>query len=167
MPRSVSRRAVGSEASTPMSEIVVARDALEKRAMHAFLQSHGVPLQGSVDFQAMGVVRDGSLIAVVAFNGFCGRVCSMHVAGDGGHWISRALLDAVFDYPFRQLDLAAVLAPIAASNEHALRFDTHLGFTEAHRVPEGWARGVDLIILEMRREACRYLKGARDEQQAA
>ena len=151
-----------------MNEIVVAQTEDAKRIAHDFLRAHDVPLHLSDDFQAFGVMREGELIAVVGYNGFCGRICQMHVAGDGGHWVNRALLNAAFDYPFRQLDLVAVLSPIAASNERALRFDKHVGFTEVHRVPEGWAHGDDLIILEMRREACRYLaRTERHERQAA
>lgn len=152
-----------------MSEIVIARNGTARQAMHAFLGAHGVPLPYSSDFQAIGVVRDGHLVAVVAFNNFCGRVCSMHVAGAGGHWISRKLLNVVFDYPFRQLDMVAVLVGVGEDNERAIGFDKHLGFQEVHRVREGAARGVDLVVLELRRADCRYIGTnvvERDEREA-
>jgi hypothetical protein len=153
--------------ATMASEIVVARAPTEKIAMLGFLRAHGVPLQVTDDFQALGVVRDGHLIAVVAFNTFCGRTCSMHVAGDGGHWVNRELLKASFAYPFKQLDLVSVLSPVAADNERGLKFEKHLGFEEVLRVPEGWAHGVDLVLLELQRARCRWIEGEANEQQAA
>lgn len=131
--------------------------------MWEFLNEHGVRLHKSEDFQAIGRVGvGGDLIGVVAYNGFCGRVCSMHMAGVG-NWVSREFILAAFSYPFKQLDMLAVISPIAESNHRALRFDKHFGFREVHRVPDGYEEGVDLIFLEMRKEDCRYLDEVKRE----
>lgn len=135
-------------------------DTIPKKelALH-FLRERGVLLHRSDDFQALVRISDVTqqIIGVVAFNGFCGNVCSVHLAGDG-NWVSREFIRKVFDYPFRQLNLVAIVAPIAATNERALRFDKHFGMREVHRIKDGWEAGVDLILLEMRKEDCRYLE---------
>jgi RimJ/RimL family protein N-acetyltransferase len=141
------------------SVIIVAKDEATKWAMWKFLHDHGVTLHQSADFQAIGRMSDVTHepMGVVAYNGFCGRVCSMHIAGEG-NWISREFIRAAFDYPFRQLELEAVLSPLAATNHRAMKLDTHFGFREVHRVENGWEPGIDLVILQLRRSDCRYLE---------
>jgi L-amino acid N-acyltransferase YncA len=141
-----------------VSFVVSALTVQEKMTMLGFLHTHDVRLPPSGDFQAFGSVSEttNTLMGVVAFNGFWGHVCTMHTAGEG-NWISRKLIWRSFDYPFRQLGLRAVLAPVAASNERALRFDRKIGFKEVHRVSEGWDAGDDLIVLQLLREDCHWL----------
>lgn len=141
-----------------MGYVVTALTPAEKMTMLTFLHEHNVHLPPSGDFQAFGTVSPvtDSLLGVVAFNGFWGRVCTMHTAGEG-NWVSRRLIWRCFDYPFRQLNMQAVLAPVAASNERALKFDQRLGFREVHRVANGWGDGDDLIILQLARNECIWL----------
>lgn len=142
-----------------MSFVVTALKIEEKLAMLSFLHAHDVHLPPSGDFQAFGTVSedDKSLLGVVAFNGFWGHVCTMHTAGEG-NWVTRRLIWQSFDYPFRQLGLKAVLAPVAANNHKALKFDTRLGFKEVHRIKDGWDDGVDLIILQLLYDECHWLR---------
>lgn len=138
--------------------IVVALNPAEKETAIQFLHAHGVMLHRSDDFQAIGRLNsEGRLIGVVAFNGFCGNVCQVHLAGDG-NWVSREFIKAVFNYVFNQLNLVAIVAPIAANNLRALKFDLHFGMKEVHRVKDGWEAGVDLIILQMLKSECKYLR---------
>ena len=141
-----------------MSFVVTALTPAEKMAMLSFLHAHDVHLPPSGDFQAFGTVSQATdtLLGVVAFNGFWGHVCTMHTAGEG-NWVSRQLIWRSFDYPFRQLNMQAVLAPVASSNARALKFDQRLGFREVHRVADGWDAGDDLIILQLKRDECLWL----------
>jgi len=141
-----------------MSYVVTALTTEEKVATLDFLSEHGVHLPASGDFQAFGSVSSttNNLMGVVAFNGFWGRVCTMHTAGDG-NWVNRQLLWRSFDFPFRYLGLQAVIAPVAASNARALKFDQKIGFKEVHRIPNGWADGDDLIVLQLLRADCHWL----------
>jgi hypothetical protein len=141
-----------------MSYVVTALTPQEKMSMLGFLHAHDVNLPPSGDFQAFGSVSENakSLLGVVAFNGFWGHVCTMHTAGEG-NWVTRKLIWRAFDYPFRQLGLQAVLAPVAASNTRALKFDQKMGFKEVHRIVNGWAEDDDLIVLQLLREDCHWL----------
>jgi RimJ/RimL family protein N-acetyltransferase len=138
--------------------IVVANTDASKWAMYNFLKGRGVHLSRSEDFQAIGRLSAHSqeLIGVVAFNNFVGNVCSIHLAGDG-NWVSREFIRAVFDYPFRQLSVVAMIAPVPGNNHKALKFDTHFGFRVIHTVRDGWEKGVDLHLLQLRKEDCRWL----------
>ena len=140
--------------------IVTSNTDKAKWAMFLFLHSHGVELARSEDFQAVGRLNAaGKLIAVVGYNGFSGRMCCMHVAGDG-NWINRELLFMAFHYPFVQADMVELTALVAGDNARALRLDKRLGFTERYIIPDGWCPLVDLHVLSMRRQDCRWINGA-------
>lgn len=107
---------------------------------------------------AIGLQRDGELVAGVLYEDFNGANVIMHVASDGtGAWLTKDYLRTCFAYPFEQLGCKRVTGIVPSSNEKALAFDTHLGFeveavlTEAH--PDG-----DLVVLSMRRDDCRWLR---------
>lgn len=102
------------------------------------------------------VNRDGKILGVVGFDGWNGASCQMHVAGEG-NWINRDLIRATFDYAFNVAGLKVVLGLVPSGNDKALRFDKHIGFTEIARIKGGHPDGA-LVILELRRENCRYLR---------
>jgi len=127
-----------------------------------FMRARGVDISPSEDLRLIAHSDSrGQIDAVVAYNGWTYRVCSMHVAGDGGRWIDRQMLRVCFDYAFNQGDRVAVYGQVASNNEAALRLDKHLGFREVHRICDAVSNGVDLVILEMRREDCRWLRDRR------
>ena len=134
--------------------------------MLEFLRVRGVVLPWSLDLRMIGRVDSkGKLCGVVAYNGFVGATCCIHCAGDDSNWASPEFLYASFDYPFNKCKLVAVFGTLASNNLQALRLDQHLGFRQVHIVPQGWDSENDLIILEMRRENCRWLKEDSDGEQ--
>jgi L-amino acid N-acyltransferase YncA len=104
----------------------------------------------------IGQVENGILRAVVGYDHFTGKSCQMHVAGTGKTWMTRELLFAVFDYPFRELGLNVVLGIVDSSNADGLAFNRRIGFREVHRVVNGHPDG-DLVIFEMQKADCRWL----------
>ncbi len=80
----------------------------------------------------------------------------MHVASNGGP-PPRSLIRAVFRYAFENLKCKVLFGIVEESNEAALRLDRWLGFREVYRVAGCANDGGDLILLEMRREKCRWL----------
>jgi hypothetical protein len=62
---------------------------------------------------------------------------------------------AYYVYDFCGRDLMIGLVP--ASNEKALKLDKHIGFEEVYRVKDGYDVDVDYVILELRKENCRWL----------
>ena len=128
-------------------------------AVMAFMETHAVRVPPSKDFRAFATVSaTGDLLGAVALNNWWGRVCTAHIASVGGHWGNRELIWRTFDFVFRYADRRAIIAPVQASNERALKVNKKLGFKEASRVPDGWADGDDLIFMQLLREDCRWLE---------
>ena len=107
--------------------------------------------------KAIGLERDGELVAGVVFDNYVGRSMCIHVAGDGGHWLTRSFLREVFGYVFDQASVHKLIGPVDSTNAAARRFDEHLGFV-AEAVLKDASRDGDLILYTMTRQQCRFLK---------
>ncbi len=107
-------------------------------------------------FEAIGLERDGDLLAVVVYNLWSGADIAMHVAAmPGRRWMTRGFLRAVFRYPFVQLGCRRVTGYVPASNADALRFDAHLGFRHEGVMREALDNGEDVILYGLLREDAR------------
>ena len=97
----------------------------------------------------------GAIMGVVGFDGYNGASVMMHCAGEG-NWLSRSMLWAIFDYPFRLMQCNVVIGLVPSGNHAALRLNKHVGFKLA-TVLEGAHPDGALLLLTMRRDECRYL----------
>lgn len=99
--------------------------------------------------------EDGSVWGCVVYDRVSKFNCEMHMAGDPG-WVSKAMLKAAFAYPFRQLGLDRVTGLVASDDEYVLALDKRMGFVEEGRMREALGPGIDIVILGMKRDECRY-----------
>lgn len=112
----------------------------------------------SDDLRVIGLVRNDCLCAAVGYNGFNDGMCFMHSAVDSPSSITKESLRAIFEYPFKQLNLKYILATVHSGNHMAMRVNAKAGFKEVHRLKDASARGGDIVILQLVPEDCRYLK---------
>jgi RimJ/RimL family protein N-acetyltransferase len=111
-------------------------------------------------FRAIAAEDQGRIVGMVGFDGWTPNSVTMHVALDSPACL-RSLLPEIFDYAFRQAGKGLALGIIPAGNERSVNLAKRVGFREAYRVRDGWSVGEDLIVLEMRREECRWIPQAR------
>lgn len=97
---------------------------------------------------------------MVAYASWTPNSVQMHVAIDTPI-AGRHLLVPAFEYPFTQGGCGLVTGLIAANNARSIKLAKRLGFRQAHRIKDGWSVGVDLILHEMTRDECRWLRPAR------
>lgn len=103
---------------------------------------------------------DGKLAGGVVYdNHHPGVSIEMHVAGFHPSWVSRDLIKAVFEYPFKELEVQRIFGRVPASNVRALEFDRKFGLEEIARVP-GVFRDSDQVILCLERHNCRFLEAS-------
>jgi RimJ/RimL family protein N-acetyltransferase len=105
----------------------------------------------------------GKLMGVVGYDGFNGASAEMHCAGEG-NWLSRKMLYAVFDYPFRVCGLEVVLIQVASGNVESLKLVTHVGF-KVEAIINGAHPDGALWILSMNRKECRFFKETSNGQE--
>lgn len=134
-----------------MVEFETVRQAALAEWLHARIGYVGTP-----NMRCLGAVRDGRLIGCVGYDDWNGASCQMHMAGEPG-WFTREFLRAAFRYPFVDGDCRVVLGIVDGQNERALDINRRLGFEQVARIEEGSPTGA-LVIMQMRRERCRWLK---------
>ncbi len=108
--------------------------------------------------QAIGLQRNGELVAAVLYDNYNGNSVSMHVASDGSRsWMNKSFLLMAFDLPFNRWRVNKIIGLVDSTNHEARSFDENLGFILEHTITGAGARG-DLLIYTMTRQQCRFLK---------
>ena len=108
-------------------------------------------------FYAMGVARDGEIIAGVVFNNFNGANATCHIAITRFTRMSPKLFEAVCDYAFNFCKLKRITGMVPSNEPKILAFDKHLGFEEEFVMKDG-APGADMHVLVMWPDTCRWLR---------
>lgn len=107
--------------------------------------------------EALGLVRDGEVLAGVVFEDYTGVAVSVHIAIGDKHAPVRQLFIAACEYAYNQLGVNKVVGLVSTANLAALSLDLRIGFT-----PEAIIKGIypdgDLVILSMSKEDCRWLR---------
>lgn len=123
-----------------------------------FAQSLIVGLRRSEDMRAIGLRRDGHLVAAAVYDGFNGQNIWVHLAGiPGKRWMTREFLRAGFAYPFLVCGVQRLSGYVNASNTEARRLNEHFGY-QVEAILRGAAHdGGDVLIYVMWRKDCRYV----------
>jgi hypothetical protein len=140
--------------------IVVPQSEQQLQAMAAFMQ-HYANVAPAVGTHFIGWVSedDGKLKFLVCFNAFMGKVCQIHVAAvENWHFTPKQMLKATFDYAFSVLGRERLIGIVNGNNEKALKYDEHLGFKEAYRMPGMHDDGGDIVLMTMDRADCKYFE---------
>lgn len=104
--------------------------------------------------QALGLERDGRLIAGVWYEDYNQRSVMAHIAIQGR--ITREFLFSIFDYPFRQMGVSKIVSPVTENNADSINLLEKFGFIESARLKDIHPSG-DMIFYIMDRENCKYL----------
>jgi hypothetical protein len=109
------------------------------------------------DFYAMGVERDGALVAGVVFNNYNGRNATAHMAVAKITRLLPLLLAHAAQYAFVHCNLERITALVDTDNKKALRFDSKIGWEEEFLMQRA-GQVADLQVFVMWRESCPWLK---------
>lgn len=106
------------------------------------------------DYKAIGVFDGDTLLGAVIFDAFTRQDCNLHICVQDRRCVSRRIIRAVFDYPFRQLSLARVSVQVLESNSASLEFVQRLGFIYegAKRLP-----AMKQLLFGLQRHECHWL----------
>lgn len=107
--------------------------------------------------RAIGVEKDGKLIAAVIYTNYRDHMIEMHIASVDKRWATRHNLKVFFSYPFSQLKLDRVQAITAASNEGAISMLGRLGFSREGYHPKAYDGGVDAISFGLLKPDCKWI----------
>lgn len=94
----------------------------------------------------------------IGYTSFLGKTCQMHVVNFKKKYTPRKLLNAAFDYPFNRCGCEIVFGIVNSNNKEAMRYDWHLGFKEANRFVGAHDDGGDIVLFQMNKADCRWIK---------
>jgi RimJ/RimL family protein N-acetyltransferase len=94
----------------------------------------------------------------MGYTAFIGKTCQMHMVNLKGGYTPKKLLFSAFDYPFNYRNLEKVFGLVDSNNIKAMEYDQKLGFKEAIRFAEMHDSGGDLVVFEMNKADCRWIK---------
>lgn len=137
----------------PLTQLLYGHDKIVaawvcERAPHA--------QNGLRDPVTIGVVRDGALIAAVAYSEYRGHSIEVSMASTDPRWATRRTLKAIFSYPFVQLPCERLTAYTGESMTHVRQFLERLGFQQEGIVRRGFADD-NAVIYGMLKEECRWI----------
>lgn len=100
---------------------------------------------------------DGAFLGGVVLTDCTGAVLTMHAGAVSERWLARDLLWIMFHFPFVQLGVRSVIAPVARTNAHAMSFVSKVGFELDTVIKDVFPGGDDMMVMRMWREKCRWL----------
>jgi RimJ/RimL family protein N-acetyltransferase len=133
--------------------------SLEAKNVAASILLKEIGVQPCGDLQALFWTDENSKIEwVVGFTAFIGKTCQMHVINLVESYTPKGLLFGAFDYPFNFLGVEKIIAIVNSLNTRAMNYDKKLGFTEVVCLKGMHDDGGDLVVLEMNKADCRWIK---------
>lgn len=79
-------------------------------------------------YKVIAAFEGERLLGAVVFDAFTDKDCNLHIRVEDKRCVSRRVIRAIFDYPFRQMKLERVSVQVMADNEKSLEFVQRLGF---------------------------------------
>lgn len=108
-------------------------------------------------FKSIGQLdEDYELVAAVGYDMWTPNSVQMHIWIPRPSLVTRTFIREGFRYPFEYKGLVVGLTP--GNNAAALHFNRRVGFKEVYRMKDAWDVGVDVVVQEMRKEDCRWLR---------
>lgn len=98
------------------------------------------------------------IVAMVSFDNWTYNSVQLHLAIEKPMILRHGMLEEIADYVYTQAERDIILAVIPANNEKSLKLVKNIGLEAVYTVQDGYAKGVDYILLELRKENCRWLK---------
>jgi len=112
------------------------------------------------DAKGITAISDsGEILAVCMMDSWTEGSVQLHVAVDNNIALKNyTFISEVFDYIFNVGDRLTALGFVSSENTKALlAFKRRLGFKELARIKDGHKKGIDTVILELRREDCKWI----------
>lgn len=139
-------------------------NTLELRNLAAKILQNEIGVQPCGDLQAIfWADESGKIEWVVGFTAFIGKTCQIHVVALKGGYTPKQFLKAAFDYPFNHCNLDKMFGIVNSKNLKAMEYDQKLGFKEAIRFAGVHDDGGDIVVFEMNKADCRWIRERKNE----
>jgi hypothetical protein len=97
------------------------------------------------------------VVLAIGYNNFVCKVVHGHFYCSDPTVVTRSIIKRAFEYAFRDAGVEHILGYINSDNSKSLSIARRLGFEEKLVIPNG-GDGCDLVLVDMSRDGCRWLK---------
>lgn len=104
--------------------------------------------------ETIGLEKNGDLVAGVWYEDWNPQSITTHIAITGT--ITKRFLSVIFDYPFIQLGVQKIIAPVLEDNSDSIKLVTKMGFKEEARLQNVHPLG-DMLFFILNKNDCKYL----------
>lgn len=115
-----------------------------------------VELLPTANLKGITLLVNNEPVIIVGYDGWTDGSVVMHQWIKSPRYVGRDILREAFRYPFGIGGLQCVLGTVRSDNPKALELDRRLGFETAVVIPDGYGKGVDLHLLHLSRDKCRW-----------
>ena len=143
--------------------MVVGAQTPEQKQLAADILFNEIGVKSTCDLQAIFWVNPETMQPdwVIGFDSFIGKTCQIHVVNRKKKYTPRALLKAVFEYPFEKIGIEILLGVVNSKNVEAMKYDQNLGFKEVNRFEGMHEDGGDIVLFAMKKEDCRFIRSSK------
>lgn len=139
--------------------MLVAANTQELKNIATKILLNEIGVQPCGDLQAIfWANKENQIEWVVGYTAFIGKTCQMHMVNLKGGYTPKDLLKAAFDYPFNKCGLEKTFGLVNSNNVKAMEYDQKLGFKEIMRFAGMHENNGDMVIFEMNKADCRWIK---------
>jgi hypothetical protein len=103
---------------------------------------------------AIGLERDGKLVAGVMYENWNGKSLMAHMAVEGR--LTRDFIGAIFTYPFITCGVNKIICPISAKNSKSIKLVLNMGFICEGKIADAHPDG-DVAFYTLTRANCRFI----------
>lgn len=103
---------------------------------------------------AIGLERDGKLVAGVIYENWNGKSLLAHIAVEGR--LTRDFIAAIFDYPFNVCGVDKIICPVSSGNSKSIKLVLNMGFVAECKIADAYPDG-DAVFYTLKRANCRFI----------
>lgn len=107
------------------------------------------------------IADTGKPLAGVIFDSYNGATIHAHIWIDAELKPHREWYSAIFDYPFRQLEVVKIIGQVSSNNLEARKLDENFGFVLEAEIKDYYDDGASLMVYTMTKDQCRVLNSPR------
>ena len=116
-----------------------------------------LPIFQVEDTSGMVVMDGNEPVGAMIMDNWTRNSVQAHFISKNSIMLRHGFLEICFDYIFNECGKKVMYALVPGDNEKSLKITRHMGATEKCRFEEAYADGVDYVIMELRKENCKYL----------
>jgi RimJ/RimL family protein N-acetyltransferase len=105
----------------------------------------------------MAFDEHNKLIAGCVMDSWTDNSCMIHIFIGNPFVLKHNFAHEVFNYAFNIANRGVIIGCTPADNKKALKFNANMGFEEQTRIKDGYAKGVDHVITQLRKENCKFI----------